>query len=186
MRYDSVAFILDLPKKMGEIIPEAKVWLTDEHITTKRVYKIAPKKKKVPLLDEKDWWEFRKSGLLSILHDMAVQLRKQLGVMTGQQLWDGRCAADDDTKDFTRTMNALLKLSTRDAMEAFCVTNLYTTSLIALRLPDVWDIPTKGLKPGYDGPLKGTIYADFTKAEIFSAWNPAGTWFILQGVNGAL
>ena len=82
--------------------PEAKVWVTDEHVRTAEVYnakqleknkKDKKKGKKVPLLKEDEWWVLRKSGLLSVFRDVALQLKKQLEIIVGLRLWDIRTSS---------------------------------------------------------------------------------------------
>eukprot|EP00662_Eupelagonemidae_sp_cell21_P003670 gene3670-16907_t len=58
-----------------------------------------------------------------------------------QQLWAARDDDDQDTMALIRTANALLELSTQDAVEGFCVTYLYSASLYAPRCPGTWDVP---------------------------------------------
>eukprot|EP00660_Eupelagonema_oceanica_P007510 gene7510-2962_t len=77
---EAVSFMLSLPSKLGEILPEAKEWLTDRQIMTKDIVTVkrsfVTEGVPVPLL--KDRWKLRPSGLLLMLRDVLQRNVDQL------------------------------------------------------------------------------------------------------------
>eukprot|EP01062_Namystynia_karyoxenos_P079997 TRINITY_DN8550_c1_g1_i2.p1 TRINITY_DN8550_c1_g1~~TRINITY_DN8550_c1_g1_i2.p1 ORF type:complete len:1769 (+),score=593.13 TRINITY_DN8550_c1_g1_i2:90-5396(+) len=192
----AVDFIFDLPDRLGEALPEAQLWFTNEHVTTTQVYR----ERKILIAHRNGPWVRLDTGLLNMLKGVLRHVEEQLQWAERNNVWADfsavpalvAAAKEGDeqlarlstkgpsreerlavlAQDAEHTVRSLLALlqhwDTQAALELTVTGFFYTANLSPQRFdPEIFDQKGKPV-PGYTGPLTRN-----TECQLFYWWNKA-------------